>query len=819
MTTTTRGEVKVENRTILSRLASFLAICGSIAIGGGASAQNASGAGPSASGGTLEEIIVTAEKREESLSKTPLAITAVSGEALQQAGVVNVYQLQYLAPSMQVNQTAQGLYIAIRGITTYDTTSKGEPAIQFNTDGVPVNQPEEQALGFFDVQRVEVLSGPQGTLYGKSSTGGAVNVITNAPSAQQDASAGVEIGNYATKRFNAMWNQPLAGSWALRLAGVANSRDGFTQLVGGRSPNDNPNDEGTVAARLSLAGNITDSLKLRLTATSGRISAVGNTGGQVRFGADLNLKAYTVGAYNPFPAYVRDGFQGINGQLSADLGAVNLDYIGSYTHYRTNNQQSSSIWGGDGQAPQGARELVRDSYDTTYHELRLSGRDTARLQWLAGVNYFYEHVRENGHGFQIANDPAGPCPALSSPWTSQVPGFSPYCNITAAGGDIDYQTNNNLLNYTTHESYGAFAHLVYSLTPAWHLTLGVRDGSDKIQRTGTFVVGVGIPFAPLPANAAGTLCISGQDCTSGFSLSFFNGGPLTTDAFPNGNNTGRGSDTKFVWNIGTDYQFTATQFGYARIATGYKSGGFNDFDPRNAGGFAPYKAEEMTSYEAGYKVHSGSVDFTSSLYFYDYSAMQVPGSYTIPGTTQNFAETVVTPTQLYGWENSLKWALSAHDIIDAEADFEHSKYSGDLFEGNGGGNSFNINFNGKSLDRTPSAVFVIGYTHGFDLANGARLSLHADTRRSSSYLLTDFNSGVQYVQPSFTRSNASLRYVSGSGRLETELFVNNIENDIQATGGVTAYAPGVAFPSGHAYDGYGNVSQPRFYGLRETLRL
>lgn len=767
----------------------------------------------------LEEVIVTAERREESISKTPLAITAVSADELQQADVVNVYQLQYLAPSMQVNQTAQGLYIAIRGITTYDTTSKGEPAIQFNTDGVPVNQPEEQALGFFDVQRVEVLSGPQGTLYGKSSTGGAVNVISNAPTLQEDAMASVEVGNFSTRRFNAMWNQPLGGSWAIRIAGVANSRDGYTDLIGAPSPNNDPNDEGTMAARVTLAGNLSDAVKLRLTATSGRISAVGNAGGQVRFGTDEQLTSYQVGAYNPFPAYVRDDFQGYNGQLDADMSAVHLTYLGSWTHYQTDNQQSSDTWGSDGAGPQGARELVRDSYDTTYHELRLSNRDEGRLQWLAGVNYFYEHVEENGHGFQIANTPAGACPALTSPWTSQVPGSSPYCNIIAAGGDPDYQTNNNLLNYTTHESYGAFGHLVFAVTPDWHITVGVRDGSDKIARTGTFVVGVGIPFAPLPANAQGTLCISGQDCTSGFSLSFFNGGPLTTDAFPGGNNTGHGSDTKLVWNVGTDYQFSPAQFGYVRVATGYKSGGFNDFDPTNAGGFAPYKAEQMTSYEAGYKAHRGDLDFTSSVYFYNYSDMQIPGSYTVPGTTQSFAETVVTPTQLYGWENSLKWAFTTHDVLDLEADFEHSKYKGDVFEGNGGGNAFNINFNGKSLDRTPAAVFVAGYTHSFELNNGAKLSLHGDVRQSSKYYLTDFNSGTQYIQPSFTRSNANVRYVSSSGKLETEVFVNNIENKLQATGGVNAYASGVPFPAGYAFSGYANVSQPRFFGIRETLRL
>jgi hypothetical protein len=192
---------KGQHRSLLSRLVCLFAICGSVAAGSAhaqsAPAQTASATetdtGAQVVG--LEEIVVTAEKRTETASKTPLAITVISGDELQKENVQNVVQLQYMAPSVAVTQTGQGVYISIRGVTTTDQTSKGSPGIQFNTDGIPVNQAQEVGLSLFDAQRIEVLSGPQGTLYGKSSTGGAINVISNAPTLNEEGSVSAEVGN------------------------------------------------------------------------------------------------------------------------------------------------------------------------------------------------------------------------------------------------------------------------------------------------------------------------------------------------------------------------------------------------------------------------------------------------------------------------------------------------------------------------------------------------------------------------------------------------------------------------------------------------
>lgn len=783
-----------------------------------------------AESGVLEEVIVTAEKRATDESKTPLAITVISGDELQQENVQNVVQLQYLAPSVAVTQTGQGVYISIRGVTTTDQTSKGTPGIQFNTDGVPVNQAQETALSLFDAARVEVLSGPQGTLYGKSSTGGAINVISNAPTLNEEAEVSAEIGNYDTKRITGFVNQPLWGDWSIRVSGVANDRTGYIRLIdpvtGAPGPaNTYTAGEDNAVGRVIIAGSLADNVKLRVTGEAGKIAGVGFGDGNASLNVDAghNITGVTLlGAINPIAPFDEDDFQKVYAQLDMDTGPVHTAYTGSYSHYATADMQSSSVFGLDTEnsgsnAADGSREYVVDTYDEIYHELRFSNATEGPLNWVGGINYFYLHTVEDGHGWQIALPPAGgaaSCPAAPS----TTPFVPPWCDITAAGGNPNFETGNNLNNYTTMKSYSAFAHLVYAITPDWHVTVGVREGVDEVARRGSFDIG------PWELTSSGALCINGENCEGPANPPFITPGGTGAQ-----NDQGSSRFSKFVWNLGTDYQFTPVQFGYVRIATGYKPGGFNDFSPYNNNSFAPYSAESMTSYEVGYKARSPRLEFNSSLYFYDYANMQVNGAYDllIGGVQQQAtAFTVVTPTQLYGWENGMRWAATANDLVTAAADFEHSKYNS-LFPVGGcsGAGSCGgvvlppVEFDGKSLDNTPAVVLKLGATHTFDLASGAKIELHADSRWSSHYILSNFSTGVQYTQPSFTRSNASLMYVSSSGKLQTQLFVTNIENKVQATGGLNAYAAGTTLPSGYSFQAYGQASQPQFWGIRESVRF
>lgn len=707
----------------------------------------------------LDEIIVTARRREESLSKIPVAIAALTGTELHEAGVSSVVQLQYLVPGLMVSRDNQGVNLSIRGVTTTDTTTKGEPGINLNTDGIPVNRSEEQALGFFDLQRVEVLSGPQGTLYGKSSTGGAINAITNQPTQNEEASAAVEVGNYNTRRLDAMINLPLSDVLAVRAAVNANYRDGFVTLIGSDS-NRQPDGENNFSGRFSALARFSDDLGLRVTATLGQIGGVGYGNSGVALDVDNQYvgTGTTIGYANRFAGHVSDHFSKGNIQFDAPLGPVHLTWLSSYSHYKTDNLMPNYADGGDGQ-----RLWVRDTYNTTYQELRFTNSDSGRLQYVAGLNYFYEHVQEDGHFWSV-------------------------------GDTSDYLNLINLLNSTSHTTYSAYAHATYELAPRWHITAGLREAADETTRQGTLANG---PYAGMDANGpipwlnrAGTVCTGTEDCV---------GTP----------NDGSGKSDKLTWNIGADHQFTPDQMGYVTIATGYKAGGFNDLDP-TTNTAREYGPENMTAYEAGYKVRLPSrFQFTSSLYYYDYSADQITQLAEIDNDPNNrMVFTRLVPTTIYGWENSLVLPFTPSDILDLAANFERAYYN--RFAA---GPTFTTDFSGKSLDRVPATVLSAGFTHHWTLRNGAGLQWHAATRYSSAYFVTDFWAAQQYQQQPFSRSDADLGYASRSGKFTTQIFVRNIENKEQITGGAQNYVPGVR------YSASGFVSEPRFWGVRASLRL
>ncbi|HTP39067.1 MAG TPA: TonB-dependent receptor [Steroidobacteraceae bacterium] len=715
----------------------------------------------------LDEIIVTARRREESLSKTPIAITAVTGQELAEAGVSSVMQLQYLVPSLMVSHDNKGVNLSIRGVTTTDTSPKGEPGINLNTDGIPVNRSEEQAIGFFDLQRVEILSGPQGTLYGKSSTGGAINAITNAPGPQQEASVSVELGNDGTRRVDGVLNLPLSEALALRAAVNANYRDGFVRFIGG-DDGSRPNDEDNFSGRLSVLAHFTGESSLRATVTLGHVGGVGygNTGVALDIDERHVGEGTALAFANRFKGHLSDHYAKFNTQLDAPLGAVHLSWLSSYSHYRTDNLTPDYSYGGDGQ-----RLWARETYDTTYQELRFTNSDQHRLQYVAGFNYFYEHVEEDGHLFGVG-DPA-----------TVVPGVDP-----------DYLNLVNFLNGTSHTTYSAYAHATYELAPRWHVTAGLRAARDDTARRGTLASGAyaGMDVdGPIPwPNRAGGICTGEQDCI---------GAP----------NNGASNSGKLTYNIGLDRQFTPQQMGYVTIATGYKAGGFNDVNPATNAA-SEYGPENLTAWEGGYKLRLGSgLQYTSSLYYYDYSAEQITQLAEINHDPDN--EVIFTrlfPATLYGWENSLVMPLGRADVVNFSANFERAWYR--RFAAGG---DFGVDFTGKTLDRVPLAVVGAGFTHHWLLRDGAGLQWHAGTRYSSAYYVTDFSAAQQYQQRPFTRSDADLSYTSAHGRFTAQLFVRNIENHEQITGGAQNYRPGIR------YSASGSVSEPRLWGVRATLTL
>lgn len=708
----------------------------------------------------LQEVIVTAQKRDELASKIPMSLTVLSGASLQGSGVVNVEDLQNVTPSISIGRNAFGVNISIRGVTSTDNSSKGDQGISFNVDGIPIGRAIEQGLAFFDIERVEVLRGPQGTLYGRSSTGGAVNVITNKPRNEFQGSVDAELGDYNTRRGTVMLNVPVTDSLAIRFAGNFNKRDGYLDPVIGN--NQTPfraksrDDTDDMTGRISALYTFQDVDSLLVTGTFGHVGGVGPSTANVdTLLGNSTGRAQRAVYYNPFGGNFNDQFRNFNTELNLTFGAVHVTYDGAYLRYQadeltssTNNPLSNY------QGPPPAQPVYNwltysGPFVTDSHELRFSNAQPGRLEWVLGGNWYRENLHEDYHQWGA--------PATDPTLAGSFNGINP-------------------LNQTIHNSHGFFAQGTYHVTDPMSVTLGARRSSDRVDRVGTFAAGPG----PWP-DELGNVCVAPANCI----------GPP---------NNGVQAANKTTYRVEADYEVAQSQLVYVSVATGYKAGGFNDFDPVTHG-TAPYDPEQLTAYELGYKGQPlPNLQFNSSVFYYDYPKDQITSLVNIVGNFVLFTRAV--PVEIYGWENELHYRITTADQINASVFFEKSKYKDFT-----AGINRDVNWSGLSLDKTPSVAATLEYTHEWRLTQGS-LTARVAGRYSSSYLVSDFVDAIQVRQKAFTRTDLNLRYRTEDDKYYVEGFVENLEDKIQMTGALGGYIPGAANSLSVA------VSEPRLFGVR-----
>ncbi len=245
-----------------------------------------------ADNGGLEEIVVTAQRKEESAQKAGIAISVVSPDAIIEQGITQATQLGQLVPSLQV-QTGGGASssLFIRGVGNFTVNGYSDPAVAVNYDGVYLGRPTSFSGLFYDLERLEVLKGPQGTLYGRNATGGAINILPAKPKlGELSGNLTAGYGNYNAFTAQGAINLPMGENGALRISGSVNERDGY--LTDGTS------DDVAQALRVQMAAELTPSLNVRIGAD------YSHTGGKGPGSSYLGFYSFTGGQYvfNPAPA-------------------------------------------------------------------------------------------------------------------------------------------------------------------------------------------------------------------------------------------------------------------------------------------------------------------------------------------------------------------------------------------------------------------------------------------------------------------------------------------------------------------------------------
>lgn len=421
--------------------ASALGALGVLASASGtACAADAPAAAAPSAGTTLPEVVVTAGKRAEDVQKVAQAVTPVQGQTLVKQGITDVRQIGSLVPGIVLGQDYIYTQIDIRGVGANNDAPALDPAVAFNVDGV--YQPRDYGTygSFFDVDRIEVVRGPQGTLYGRNATGGSINLITKKPllGVLQGAGEG-DIGNYATIRTFGMVNLPVGDNFAIRAALQQSKHNGY--LTSGF------NDQDSIAGRLQALWKPTEQVSLLVggdffhDSSNGAHTIVGlpyaHPDNPWYDPLSVSAAKTAAGADSHFSSW------SVHGQLDVDLGMATLTDIGGYKNVLAH-----------GTDPVVGVYSTSDLRDwSVSNELRLASNDMGSpFKWVGGVFFFHEDNRSHAIYF------------------SHSKFFS-----------FDSVTDNPFIRST---SWAAFGQGTYSITPTVRLTGGLRYSIDSKEATG-----------------------------------------------------------------------------------------------------------------------------------------------------------------------------------------------------------------------------------------------------------------------------------------------------------------------------------------------
>lgn len=699
------------------------------------------------------DIVVTANRFESLASKTPISLTAVTGDSLRTANVTNPVRLAEIVPSLNIIRN-DGLQVTLRGVSSADRTERGDPSIPILLDGVYIARRQFTEVSFFDVARVEVLRGPQGTLYGRNTTGGVVNVITNKPNFEFSAGGNLTYGNYDTVQADAFVNVPVSDKIAIRASGVFDKRDSY-MIPAFDSPFSGKPFKKNIAGRLQALLNLSDDLTILLRTDYARLKGdpnedvftsnffsstqpYGNSPGAFVSRAYNSSSKNRRSAYAPFTQQGRSDneFYGFEAEVNWTLAdKVQLTYIPSRRVFNTDIARDANLTG----TPTGSFPRIDYGHGTQdSHELRLATVDTGSLKFQVGGNYFHEKS-----DFNVCLQNLG----------------VPYLCFARTP--------------TIQTSYGIFGQATYSLTDSLRVTGGVRYSHDEKKLTG-----------------GGTRQQQGAIYD-----------PQTDAEFPS---RAHRSWSKMTWRAGLDYDLDTRTLLYATVSTGYKAGSFND----GADGITPdeqlyYKPEMLTSYEVGFKTRTADnkLRLQGSAFYYDYKDLQLSfiGTFNgVPaGITTNAGKARIKGIELEGIvmpspRNRLDFSIS---LLDAE----YAQYFPS-------GTGTQPSLNGYPLERSPKVTVTAGYTYTLPLASAGNVQFGVRTRMSASYnVLIPVAPVTFYVQPSFTKTDATVTYNAPGDRFYVQGFVSNIENMVTVNS-VSTF-------------NNSTFGDPRTYGIKAGFRI
>ena len=685
---------------------------------------------------TLEEVVVTAQKRAESSQDIPIAISAMGEQQLEDTGFDGISDLTMYTPSMQFGNFGPIAFVSMRGIGSENTTAGGDPGVAMHIDGIYMGRPVATMFTAFDMERVEILRGPQGTLYGRNATGGSINLITKKPTDELGGEVDFTYGDYDWMRIRGAANVPITDSINARIVAFKEERDGYTEnsVSGGTEANDADN----YGYRGHLNFEFSDRARLLLSASYVKTDGVGakselredfpgSTTGEHLAGPPG--WACCGGPQSGVPAdwdFIVDGEPLVNDleplkegkeqkessddEFTLYAATFELDFetftFKSITGY--NETSFDSIQDGD-QSPKAlAGTRFSEDAEQFSQEFQLLSNSDGPLQWIAGLYYFDQEASRRSSFFLGRYD--------SFATEFGVPyGFD-------VGGDVD------------SESVAVFSQLTYQLTDSVNLTGGIRYTEDEKE-------GTNFGYTFFPPAYEGDLGESWDEVT---------------------------------YRLAVDWQVWNDALLYASYSTGYKSGGVNQVTNPNVDN-PIYDPEFVDALEFGLKstLLDGSMQLNASVYRNEYDDLQFqvfgaagPEAFNAEGAT------------VQGLEVELLAALSDALTLNASLGVTDSEFDDQVVSG--------VQLGGNQVQRTPDLTYSIGGSYEWLLQDAGAIRLRIDYSYTDEIYYTAFNRDGGFADPGgsdladdYENLNARLFWYSPSGDWTVELSATNLTDEEQ----------------------------------------
>mgnify|MGYP003627085032 CR=1 FL=1 len=662
-------------------------------------------------------VIVTATKRGENLQEIPISVSAVSANDLKERGLGNVEDLATLVPNLNWGEHAGTSLVTIRGVGSTVDSGITEPTVAMYVDGVFLPRSTMSTLRAVDLERVEVLRGPQGTLYGRNATGGAINFVSAAPTDTFEGEINLSAGDRSAFGASGYVSGPIAAGITARLSGGTEAQDGYVDVLpGGGKLNGTDTNYIRGALRFEPTPDLSIDLSVRYDESS-----YANAYQQLLTPTVLPTPEQTTAvnriyADQPFALDNETTVAAatINWSIS---DAISLKSVSSYVDHTSNAQFDADSTNLDGFNVV-AFPRPSESYG---QEFNLLG-DHDRLNWILGA-YFFNEKASNSLDLRLGSVFA--------------PGF---------GVPVDTVISQSVASET--KAYAVFGELTYAFTDRFKTTLGLRynDEQQDFSQNLSFVIpGVGA----VPGGAA------------------FAGGAVPVST----------SDDNVLPKVAFQYEFSDRVNGYAQWSKGYKSGGLNleGGSGLSTGTDGLYRPEEISAYEVGLKsvLFEGALTANVAAFAYDYSDLQV--TITIPPTTTLVQN---ADARVLGLEGEFTWNATDHLMVNGAATFLDASFDGFSSFDDAHPALGVQDLDGKALPHAPDMTFSLGAEYTFDL-NGklfSRLLVRGDAFYSDAVVQRYFGSPIE-TQGSYALLNASATLLGADGKTSLRAFVKNIGDE------------------------------------------